>query len=787
MRPYLIFFIFIIVSSFSYGTHSTLDVSLSNLNAKFCILKDAETGLIAFNSEPLECFESSGSKTINCTEGENVFVKFKFPNQLQYPKKIAFKISSPLGTEVELIKHHGIQTDSSFFIKKIKPNYSVLNGCYYFDVSITNEGEEFYLNIKNVSHYLYHAISVAPQWDNDAQLEYTLLFNGIFYSSLLLTFIFGIIYFINIKQQKYLLFSLYVLLSFIMYAHSNGFLRGIGYAYSKAIFFGCIYLSNLVLVNFTFNILLPAKSQKRISLLFNGIYCLAIPAIAVIVYNDSLILFCVLAISGVAFQEIISIHSVIKGNKNGYLFLLSHASYVYAILIICNGAPFPQILPTEVVLKLAHLVSIGVLIIIIVQHIKHHQLLLSEQLRNQKKELVEKNNDLEKYIQTLKRSEAKEKELFEQLTQSQKMETMGRLAGGIAHDFNNILTPIIGHAELALMELEENHPACEDIELILDSSNRAAEIVKQILTFSSKYVEKTTSVNVQQTIGSVIKLLRSTLPKSISLYQIITDENLYIEINPTQFHQVVLNICANAKDALPASGGKITIEQKRINGNLINLNNSKKYEYVMIRISDNGCGMPRSIIKNIFDPFFTTKPKGKGTGLGLSVVHGIVNNYNGVINVTSTEGKGSVFSIYFPSVEPEEEEPIAEVGIHPKRGEGKILIVDDEISITTLLQHKLGTLGYLTKTALNGVDGYEIFKEDPTFDLIITDQSMPELTGDLMIDKIRAINPAIKVVLTTGYSDILTPERLKQLNVQLLNKPFDLNKMAVLVKQTIES
>ena len=384
------------------------------------------------------------------------------------------------------------------------------------------------------------------------------------------------------------------------------------------------------------------------------------------------------------------------------------------------------------------------------------------------------------------------KRLEEELFQAHKMEAIGTLAGGIAHDFNNILSAIIGFSELAVMELPQDSAAVESIQEVLKASRRAADLVKQILAFSRKSDLHITPLLPQVIVKDALKMLRSSLPTSIEIRENIHENCGKIMADPTTIHQIVVNLCTNALHAMEHEKGILTvslqpeyIHAREIHGE----NNMLSGSFVVIKISDTGHGIDPAIMDRIFEPYFTTKPVDKGTGLGLAVVHGIVEDCNGCIRVESKPGQGTTFCVYFPAlgdnVAMVSEEDLPESG--PTDGQ-RILLVDDEAMIIKLNKTILERLGYKVSTATNSLDGLErIFMDPHGFDLVITDQTMPAMTGVELAQRILDIRPDLPIILCTGYSAILSEEDALAVGIKkYLKKPVNRAELSKAVQDVLE-
>jgi signal transduction histidine kinase/ActR/RegA family two-component response regulator len=392
-----------------------------------------------------------------------------------------------------------------------------------------------------------------------------------------------------------------------------------------------------------------------------------------------------------------------------------------------------------------------------------------------------------------KRAEKEKNILQEQLQQAQKMEAIGTLAGGIAHDFNNILTAILGYAELASLDLPGDSKAEENLQQSIRAGHRAKALVQQILAFSRQGKEERKPLNIKPIIKENLKFLRASLPATIEIRQDMGDDLATIVADPTQVQQVLMNLCTNAAHAMGENGGvlQVSLNNCRVEeGTSAAVAGVEPGPYLRLRVTDTGHGMPPEILKRIFDPYFTTKEVGKGTGLGLAVVHGIVKSYRGGITVSSEVGRGSTFDVYFPRVEIPKE--VAAAGAQeslPSGGHERILLVDDEHAVAEIIQGMLNILGYRTSARTSSIEALELFRAKPDqFDLVITDMTMPNMTGDKLTGKLLEIRPDIPIILCTGYSEYITKEKGESIGIrELLLKPLAMKELAQAVRRVLDS
>ena len=388
-----------------------------------------------------------------------------------------------------------------------------------------------------------------------------------------------------------------------------------------------------------------------------------------------------------------------------------------------------------------------------------------------------------------KRMEEEQKKLETQLQQAYRMEAIGTLAGGIAHDFNNILSAIIGYTEIAISDVERNTSVHNSLSEVLRAGDRAKNLVNQILTFSRQTEQESKPVQVKIITNDALRLLRASLPATIEIRSYLRSESA-IMADPTQIHQIVMNLGTNASYAMGDKGGLLEI---RLDDVQFGKKDAAKHHelgpgsYIKLTLSDTGEGMEPHVLERIFDPFFTTKEKEKGTGMGLSVVHGIVKSGGGSISVQSESGKGTCFEILFPIIEiaPEPdftaEEPI------PK-GTERILFIDDENAIVDLTKRQLESLGYQVTTRTDPIEALEMFKLQPDrFDMVITDMTMPKMTGKELSENLLRIKPSLPVILCTGFSASMDENRAAAIGIKaLIFKPILKRNIAQTIRKVLE-
>ncbi|GAB4347005.1 MAG: hypothetical protein Kow0089_24560 [Desulfobulbaceae bacterium] len=402
-------------------------------------------------------------------------------------------------------------------------------------------------------------------------------------------------------------------------------------------------------------------------------------------------------------------------------------------------------------------------------------------------DLVRENKRYQEYLE--EEVEKRTRELYH----AQKLEAIGTLAGGIAHDFNNLLATIIGYTEMAREQLPEDSQPARDLENVLTAAGRATELVRQILTFSRQGEMEVHPVYVQDLLKQLVKLARSTFPSSIEIRDSIDTTCQPIPADTSQLQQVVMNLLTNAKQALDENVGTISVSLARVDSLPEDVRlepGQKRYDqYLKISVADTGRGIEKKEIEKIFEPFYTTKPMGEGTGLGLSVAHGIVGGMEGVIHVESTPGQGTEMQVYLPVVdvlETGEESGTAEA---VATGNERILVVDDDPAIADIMNRVLTGLGYRVTAFTDSEAALEGFRADPEgFDLVLTDMTMPRLTGkDLAIELLK-IRPDIPVVMCTGYSEVIDSKQAREIGIRkLLMKPIIKDNLARVVRSVLDN
>jgi PAS domain S-box-containing protein len=390
---------------------------------------------------------------------------------------------------------------------------------------------------------------------------------------------------------------------------------------------------------------------------------------------------------------------------------------------------------------------------------------------------------------SIQRDVTHEKKLYEQLLRAQKMEAIGTLAGGIAHDFNNLLTAILGYSEIMLGMTKEGEPFHRPATIINNAAQKGADMAKKILMVTRKEKMETKPVNINEIIHNSMELLQRSIPKNIEIVINLQEDIPRIMVDPSQMQQVIMNLAVNARDAMP-NGGRLIIETAVVgteNGAANGIPDSKGGGFIKLSVSDTGTGMDTETQRKIFDPFFTTKETGKGTGLGLYIVHSVISNHGGYVNLYSEPNKGTRFNIYLPitkTVDIEESDKADDI-----MGSETILVIDDEANVRELCKDMLEPLGYTVLLAGNGSDGINIFRAmKDKISLVIIDMIMPKMGGSEVFQALKTIKPDIKVVLCSGYSHegfAGIDKLLKSGASGFVQKPFTRHSIAQAIKKAL--
>ena len=372
------------------------------------------------------------------------------------------------------------------------------------------------------------------------------------------------------------------------------------------------------------------------------------------------------------------------------------------------------------------------------------------------------------------------------------MEAVGTLAGGIAHDFNNILAAIIGYSEMALTDSPKFSASEGYLQQVLKAGLRAKDLVQQILAFSRmKIHQERIPTAIQPLIVEALKLLRASLPSTIEIRQNISDEDGMVLGDATEIHQVLINLCTNAAQAMEEKGGvlEISLSEETIDSNAPGTPEGlSSGQYIRLTVCDTGHGMDPGILDRIFDPYFTTKEVGRGSGLGLAVVHGIVKNHGGAVTVSSKPGEGTTFVVYLPKTQIRPKRPDS-ADLPVPGGAERILFVDDEQPLSDLGRQMLESLGYNVLAKTSSTDALEAFRAHPEqFDLVITDYTMPSMTGTDLAREIMNIRPEMPVILCTGFTERVTEAKAKEMRIRaFMLKPLKMREMAEAVRAVLEN
>ena len=400
------------------------------------------------------------------------------------------------------------------------------------------------------------------------------------------------------------------------------------------------------------------------------------------------------------------------------------------------------------------------------------------------------DNEGEIFYEGLMEDITERKRLEKELRQAQKMEAIGTLSGGIAHDFNNILGIILGNTELAMDDIPDWNPARRNLEEVRKACLRAKDVIQQILSFSRQTDSDKKPIKMAPIVKESLTVLRASIPTSIEIRQDIDVAEDTILGNPTQIHQVLMNLCGNAAHAMEETGGILEVNLENI---LLNAQEASQYHqikpgpYMKLTVRDTGHGIDAAIMKRIFDPYFTTKDVGKGTGMGLAMVHGIVKSHNGAISVQSKPGEGSSFHILFPLIKQVQPDEVKLIDKLP-RGHERILFVDDERSIVEFNKQRLERLGYTVEIKTDPVAALALFVSNPdAFDLVMTDMTMPHMTGDALARQLLKIRPDIPIILCTGYSARMSEEKAMESGIKkYIEKPIEMENLARSVREVLD-
>ena len=394
-------------------------------------------------------------------------------------------------------------------------------------------------------------------------------------------------------------------------------------------------------------------------------------------------------------------------------------------------------------------------------------------------------------VQDIQQRKDMEEDRTKRLIHAQKMEAMGTLAGGIAHDFNNLLGVILGFASIVRLRLSPSDPLREFVAIIEQSAERGADLARQLLGLARQEKQETALTKVGDVVGRVVKIITRTFDKRIQVQTRTASGLLYVDANPGRLEQAILNLCINARDAIP-DGGVISLETSRLilrEGDLMGGGRCPPGEYARITVRDTGIGIPPQLLTRIFDPFFTTKEAGKGSGLGLAMVDGMASNAGGFVDVQSEVGFGSSFSIHLPLKLPPLPRQAANKCSRIEPGAGTVLVVEDEPMVRAFAEEGLKRLGYNVLTAVDGRQACEIFStHSKQVDMVLLDMVMPGITGMEACRRLRGIDPKVKVILSSGFSSAeIEREALAAGAVSFIDKPYTLEQLSSVLRRTSQS
>ena len=395
-------------------------------------------------------------------------------------------------------------------------------------------------------------------------------------------------------------------------------------------------------------------------------------------------------------------------------------------------------------------------------------------------------------ITARKKEEREKKKLEAQLRQSKKMEAIGTLAGGIAHDFNNILGPILGYTDMAVEALPEQSTIRPWLQEVLRAANRAKELVRQILDISRKTEQEVQPLRIQLIIKEALKLLRSSIPSTIEIRQHLDPSCGAVLADPTRIHQIIMNLCTNAYYAMRDKGGILDVSLQSVELTAAHVHGTKLRlspgSYLLLEFRDTGCGIPEKILEKIFEPYFTTRTQGEGTGLGLALVQSITLDFGGDIVVSSTLGKGTSFYVYFPTIQAVKEENSRKDKDEIPTGSEHILVVDDDLQFANMSTKMLESLGYSVTVLHESSEALAAFEQQPeAFDLVLTDMTMPKITGSELAQKMFALSPKLPILLCTGFSQLMEEKAAADFGIyDILMKPFTRRELARTVRDALD-
>jgi nitrogen-specific signal transduction histidine kinase/CheY-like chemotaxis protein len=381
-----------------------------------------------------------------------------------------------------------------------------------------------------------------------------------------------------------------------------------------------------------------------------------------------------------------------------------------------------------------------------------------------------------------------QEKLRKRIQQMEKMEALGTLAGGIAHEFNNLLSVISINTESVLLDMEEASPPPNPLQVVLGAVRRGKALVQQIISFSRQKPQERKPMKMSPAMDEGLKFLRNSLPANIEIQKDIEAEADTIVGDPTEVHQILMNLCSNASHAMREEGGVLAVKLKPVQmeaGEAAQYASLKPGPYLRLTVSDTGRGIPPELLEKIFDPFFTTKKTGEGTGMGLAVVHGLVKSYGGAITVRSEPGRGSTFEVYIPRADSELEPRMS--AARASFGNGRVLLVEDEEIQLRSFESMLERLGYRVTSRRNGLDALAEFETHPDdYDVVITDQTMPKMTGVQLAKALLEVRPNTSVILCTGYSEVIDAEEAREMGIrEFVMKPFSVAEFSATLRKVL--
>lgn len=480
-----------------------------------------------------------------------------------------------------------------------------------------------------------------------------------------------------------------------------------------------------------------------------------------------------------------------------YASLAGNLLIVSYVIAVTHNSQMPD---DKVFVSCLYLITANFLGMLIARHLERlarSDFFFEYKLRREQDKVVNLNDNLERKVSErtkeltethdrLRQEVEQREEVEKRLIHAHKMEAIGNLAGGIAHDFNNILSAIIGYTELSIDLVEKDSPVEKNLQKVFAAGERAKGLVKQILAFARQTDEEVKPVRMDLIIKEALNLIRSTIPTSIEIRSSLKSKSLVMG-DPISIHQIIMNLCTNAAHAMPNGGViEVSLIDQVISSQEEEKSSLPDGEYLKLIVSDTGTGISPDIIDSIFEPYFTTKSVGAGTGMGLAMVHGIIEKYKGRIGVTSEVGQGCVFEVMLPTIQAEEK-PTYRNELLPGGNEA-ILVVDDESEVASAESQVLASLGYRVTTASSSSSALDIFRNRPgDFDLVITDMTMPVMTGDQLAAKLIQMRPDLPIILCSGYSDKISEQSASEIGVKtILDKPLSKSDLAHTVRLVLD-